>query len=105
MSTLTPEAFSTTAAHCESASHVAVVDHRAGSAVYDRLNAASRVTAYLRPAFRPKLAVLLRLWLFFWRFHFSKLSLVHLFVLDTVVPRTDPATRLDQIVRQIGYEI
>ncbi len=105
MSALTSAAFAAVAADCQQSSRVAIVYHRAGSAVLDRLNAASWVTALLRPAFRPKLPILLQFWLAFWRFLVGKLTLHHLFVLDTVVPQSGEGTRLDQVVRQLGYEV
>jgi hypothetical protein len=105
MSALTSTAFAATAADSQASSQVAIVYHRAGSAVLERLDASSRVARLLRPAFRPRLPILLHAWLAFWRFLVGKLTLHHLFVLDTVVPHDGSGSRLDQLVRQLGYDI
>src|SRR5262245_18368030 len=104
MSTTLNEEFARLAGACARARQVVLL-HRAGSAVYDRLNKASRITGLLRPCFRPRVPVLLQLVLTLWLFVVGKLTLHHLFVLDAVVPRSGEGSPLDQLVRQLGFEI
>jgi hypothetical protein len=105
MSTTLNEDFERLATSAERASQVAILSHRAGSAVYDRLNKASRLTSLIRPRFRPRVPLLLGFALAIWRFFVGKLTLHHLFILDVVVPRSGEGSPLDQLVRQLGFEI
>jgi tetratricopeptide (TPR) repeat protein len=97
--------FAALADQCSEKATAVVVYHRTGSAVEEHLNEASLDSTWTRARFRPKMGALQRLGLLLVRFFTGKVGFHQLFVLDTTLPQTGLVNGLDQIVRQLGYEI
>jgi len=82
-----------------------IVYHQTGAAVIDQVNRASRQAPTIRERFEPRFGVLSRAFWNLLRFFTAKISFKHLFVLDAVIPPGAGRHGLDQLVRQLGFQV